>query len=210
MLQPLLAIALLHWAILLIPGFNFVLIGQLAAGGSRRAAVAAVAGMTLGTLAWATLAVAGVGLVFTAHPALRHAAQLAGGLCLLQLALKLWRSGGAASAAEAPTPDRAAAFRTGFMTSALNPKIALFYGSVFATALPANPPSLLVVLAVLLVFSNSVVWHGSLALLLSRPRVQSAYLRHQRVLNRASAALVGLYGARLIASAIAEYRARAT
>ncbi len=105
MLQPLLAIALLHWAILLIPGFNFVLIGQLAAGGSRRAAVAAVAGMTLGTLAWATLAVAGVGLVFTAHPALRHAAQLAGGLYLLQLALKLWRSGGAASAAEAPPPS---------------------------------------------------------------------------------------------------------
>lgn len=29
MLASLLAIALLHWAVLLLPGFNFVLLGQL-------------------------------------------------------------------------------------------------------------------------------------------------------------------------------------
>ena len=38
MLSALLTIALLHWAVLLIPGFNFVLIGRLAAGGDRKAA----------------------------------------------------------------------------------------------------------------------------------------------------------------------------
>ncbi|MDH5206104.1 MAG: LysE family transporter, partial [Hylemonella sp.] len=79
MLESLITIALLHWAVLMVPGFNFVLIGRLAAGGSRPEALAAVVGMTTGTLMWATLAVAGVGAVFSAQPALRQVAQLVGG-----------------------------------------------------------------------------------------------------------------------------------
>jgi threonine efflux protein len=208
MLTPLFAIAVLHWAVLVIPGFNFILIGQLAAGGNRVTAMAAVAGMTTATLAWAALAVAGVGIVFTAHPAIRHVAQIAGGLYLLHIACKLWRSGRQSTAKAAPVLGATAAFRAGFMTSALNPKIALFYGSVFATTLPPNPAMLLVALSVLLVFCNSLVWHSSLALLLSRPAIQSAYLRHYQALNRVSGVLVGAYGTRLIASAISEYRSR--
>lgn len=68
--------------------------------------------------------------------------QIAGGLYLLQLAWKLWCSGGGnvqPPAAGAATLGPAAALRVGLMTSALNRKIALFYGSVFATALPASP-----------------------------------------------------------------------
>ena len=208
MLPSLLAIAVLHWAVLIIPGFNFVLIGQLAAGGSRRQAMSAVAGMTMATLAWASLAVAGVGVVFTAHPSVRLIAQSAGGLYLLHLAYKLWRAGGEVTASAPPVLGSVAAFRAGFTTSALNPKIALFYGSVFATSLPADPSLILVVLAVLLVFANSVIWHSSLALLLSHPNVQRAYLRHNRALNRLSGVLVGVYGARLIAATVNEVRSR--
>ncbi len=207
MLASLVAIAVLHWAVLIIPGFNFVLIGQLAAGGSRAAAMSAVAGMTMATLVWASLAVAGVGIVFTAHPALRYVAQIAGGLYLLYLAFKLWRSGSVAANA-APVLGSTAAFRAGFMTSVLNPKIALFYGSVFATSLPQDPSLLMVSLAVLLVFANSVLWHSSLAVLLSRPKVQAAYLRHHQTLNRISGALVAVYGGKLIVSTIFELRSR--
>ena len=208
MLSALITIALLHWAVLVLPGFNFVLIGQLAAGGKRATAMAAVAGMTAATLMWATLAVAGVGIVFTAHPGIRQGAQLAGGLYLAYLAVKLWRAGQGASASTAPVMGATAAFRVGFVTSALNPKIALFYGSVFATALPENPSTTMILLAVALVFSNSIIWHSSLALVLSRPAVQRAYMQHLRTLNRVSALLVGALGAKLIVSTLQEIRQR--
>lgn len=206
MLLALTSIALLHWAVLLVPGFNFVLIGQLAAGGSRRAALAAVVGMTSGTLMWATLAVAGVGVVFTAHPALRQVAQVAGGLYLLVLAWRLWRAGAVAEGPDRSGLGPAAALRAGFVTSMLNPKIALFYGSVFATALPAAPPASLVLAAVALVYANSWLWHGTLALALSQPAVQRAYLAHHRRLTRVSALLVGAFGAQLIARTVQEGR----
>ncbi|MBA3595489.1 MAG: LysE family translocator, partial [Polaromonas sp.] len=131
MLASLTTIAVLHWAVLMLPGFNFLLIGQLAAAGQRGTAMSAVAGMTAATLMWALLAVAGVGIVFTAYPAVRQAAQIAGGLYLIYLAIKLWQAGQAPDPALAQVMRPGAAFRVGFVTGALNPKIALFYGSVF-------------------------------------------------------------------------------
>lgn len=208
MLTSLATIALLHWAVLLVPGFNFLLIGQLAAGRSRRAALAAVVGMTSATLLWATLAVAGVGAVFTAHPALRQLAQLAGGLYLLYLAFGLLRSGAAPVPAGGEVPNAVAAFRAGFFTSALNPKIALFYGSVFATALPPQPALWQVAAAIGLVYANSWIWHGFLAFALSHAVVQRTYLARYRAFTRLSALLVGAFGLRLIIAAVQEARSR--
>jgi threonine efflux protein len=207
--SSLLTIAVLHWAVLLIPGFNFVLIGQLAAGGTRRAAVAAVVGMTTATLMWASFAVAGVGAVFSTHPTLRQTVQIAGGIYLLYLAFQLYRAGGAAQSSVSQDISPRAAFRAGFVTSALNPKIALFYGSVFATALPAQPSLWHVLAAVTLVYVNSWLWHGALAFALSQPKVQSAYLRNFSLLTKCSALLVGGFGARLLIAAIRELRAHA-
>jgi threonine efflux protein len=204
MLQSLITIALLHWAILLVPGFNFVLIGQLAASNSRRAALAAVVGMTTATLIWATLAVAGIGAVFTAHPFLRYAAQVVGGLYLLYLAWGLYRAGGINASDAEEKHDTHSAFRAGFMTSALNPKIALFYGSVFATALPSEPSVWHVLAAVALVYANSWLWHGALAFALSQKSLQRAYLANYGILTKISALLVGAFGLRLLVAAYQE------
>lgn len=204
MLESLVTIALLHWAVLLVPGFNFVLIGQLAAAGSRRDALAAVTGMTTATFIWAVLAVAGVGAVFNAHPTLRLAAQVGGGLYLLYLAVGLFRAGGSAAPADHAVRGGPAAFRAGFVTSALNPKIALFYGSVFATALPAQPSAWLVAAAVAVVYANSWLWHGALAFALSQSSIQRAYLANYRALTKASAVVVGAFGARLLVAAYHE------
>ncbi len=208
MAASLLAIALLHWAVLLVPGFNFVLLCQLAAGRSRVTALAAAMGMSTGTLMWASLAVFGVGAVFATQPVLRQVVQGLGGAYLVYLALRMWRSGAQVKATSAPSLSPAAAYRLGFMTSALNPKIALFYGSVFATALPADPSSAHVAGAVVVVLANSLIWHVSLVVFFSHERIQRAYLRRFAALTRMSAAVVGAYGARLLWATAQELRSR--
>lgn len=208
MLPSLIAIALLHWAVLLVPGFNVVLLAQLAGGQRRATALAAVAGMTTATFAWATLAVMGIGVVFSTQPMLRQAVQVAGGLYLLYLAFNLWRSGASVAAEPQGTLSNSAAFRVGFMTSALNPKIALFYGSVFATSLPPSPSWAHVASAVALVYFNSVVWHTSLAVAFSQKTVQRAYLRNFARLTKVSGAVVGAFGLRLIVGTLQELRTR--
>jgi len=208
MLASLLAIALLHWAVLLVPGFNVVLLAQLSGSQSRATALAAVAGMTTATLVWATLAVLGIGVVFSTQPVLRQGAQIAGGLYLLYLAFNLWRAGASAASVSPGSLSHAAAFRIGFMTSALNPKIALFYGSVFATALPPSPSWGHVASAVAVVYLNSIIWHTSLAVAFSQKNVQQAWLRNFARLTRVSGAVVGAFGLKLIVGTLQELRAR--
>ncbi len=209
MLTIFLTIAVLHWVVLVTPGVNFVLILQLAAGSPRSVSLAAVAGITTVTFLWALLAILGMGAAFSAHPALRQAFQIAGGAYLCYVAWKLWRSPAAvATEVKAVTTSRAAAFRMGFITNVFNPKTALFFGSVFATALPPSPGPAVLTGAVLLCWFNAVVWHVFLALAFSHGRVQSAYQRGRTVFSRGAAGLVGAFGLRLLATTWQEFRAR--
>ena len=209
MLTTFLTIAVLHWVALVTPGVNFVLILQLAAGSPRSVSLSAAAGITTVTFLWALLAILGMGAAFSAHPALRQAFQIAGGAYLCYVAWKLWRAPAAvATEVTAVTTSRAAAFRMGFITNVFNPKTALFFGSVFATALPPSPGPAVLAGAVLLCWFNAVVWHVFLALAFSHGRVQSAYQRGRTVFNRGAAGLVGAFGLRLLVTTMQELRAR--
>jgi threonine efflux protein len=171
--------------------------------------LSAAAGITTVTFLWALLAILGMGAAFSAHPALRQAFQIAGGAYLCYVAWKLWRSPAAvATEVKAVTTSRRAAFRMGFITNVFNPKTALFFGSVFATALPPSPGPAVLAGAVLLCWFNAVAWHVFLALAFSHGRIQSAYQRGRTVFNRGAASLVGAFGLRLLATTLQELRAR--
>ena len=202
MFSVLITIFLLHWAVLLTPGANFVLVGQLAASGQRSTACAAAFGVTTVTLTWATLAILGIGLIFSTHPTLRKGFQIAGGIYLGYLGLKLWRSQSADAASPKLNLAKWAAFRLGFLSNLLNPKTALFFCSVFGTALPAAPGLLMVMSAVGLVYLNAVVWHLFLALAFSHPRIQAGYNRYRAPFNQVSGLMMGGFGLKLIWSAL--------
>lgn len=95
-----------------------------------------------------------------------------------------------------------AAFRLGFLTNVLNP----FFGSVFATALPVEPTGTVLAAAVAVVLVNALVWHFFSALAFSQAKVQAAYARQRKALNRVASALVGAFGIRLLLSTLAEAR----
>lgn len=207
MLTTLLAIALLHWVVLVTPGANVLLVSQLAASGQRRAACFAALGVTTVALVWSALAVFGVNAVFAAHPRLRLGLQVAGGLYLCYVAFRLWRSSAGSAFLSSRTLGAAAAFRLGFLTNIMNPKSALFFGSVFATALPAQPSVSLLFAAIAVVLANALCWHLFLALAFSRHAVQVAYAQQRKWLTRVAAALVGAFGLRLLFAAVGESRA---
>jgi len=208
MTSTLLAVALLHWVVLVTPGANVLVVTSLAAGGSRVSACFAALGVTVVAAVWSALAVLGVNAIFAAHPSVRLALQVAGGLYLVYVAARLWRSGGGTSQAAGMQLSPLAALRLGFFTNIMNPKSALFFGSVFATALPPQPSSALLAATVLLVLFNALCWHLFLAFAFSHRRVQAVYARQRAVLGRVAGVLVGAFGLRLLVAAALEARSR--
>lgn len=197
MVSTLVTVSVLHWLVLVTPGANVLVVSQLAASGQRKAALCAAGGVTSVALIWSVLAVLGVHAIFAAHHYLRMMLQLAGGGYLCYVAIRLWRSGSQQTQAHRTAMNSAAAFRLGFLTNIMNPKSALFFGSVFASALPASPSSTLLVAVVGMVFVNALVWHAVLALTFSQARVQRAYGRYRGRLNRIAAIVVAVFGLRL-------------
>jgi len=208
MLTTLLTITALHWLVLVTPGVNMLLISQLAASGQRGAAGFAALGVTSVALTWSVLAVLGVGTVFTVYPSLRQALQLAGAVYLLYVAVRLWRASAEVAASSGQYLPPLAAFRMGFLTNIMNPKSALFFGSVFATVLPEAPSGPMMVAAVCVSVTNTFFWHMFLAIAFSHSRVQAAYSRHSKLLSRLAGALVGVFGMRLLVATVEEVRVR--
>jgi threonine efflux protein len=201
-------VMILHWVVLVTPGANVLLISQLAASGHKRGAFYASLGVCTVTLVWATLAILGLSAVFAAIPKLRIAVQIAGGAYLIYVAVRLWRSGQSdddkATTALAAWP----AYRLGFLTNITNPKSALFFASVFATALPHDASAVILIVAIVLVVLNALIWHLFLALAFSHPRVQAGYAKQRTLLNRIAAAIVGAIGSRLLIASLDEVRSR--
>ncbi len=220
MLSTLVSIWLLHLAVLLSPGVNFMLLSQLAAAERTKSALFAVWGIVTGTAVWAICAVLGVHALFLAFPSLRLLLQVAGGVYLLYISSRLWRS----YSAPKPqiTPESApqitsaneqtkavsplAAFRLGFLTNITNPKPALFFGSVFVASFPTHPTLLLQISAVCMVVLNSLAWHLLLTYVFSRPSVRNAYTRTRNAVNRVASAIVGALGVSLLVSTVREAR----
>jgi len=206
MLTTLIGIWFLHVAALLSPGANVLLVSQLAASDRARSAAFAALGVTVGACIWASCAVLGVNAFFQAFPGLRLALQIAGGLYLLYVASRLWRSNSTFLNGRATSVSSLAAFRLGFLTNITNPKSALFFGSVFAASFPPEPSSLLQASAVTMVVANALCWHILLAYLFSRERVRVAYSRTRNAANRIASVVVGALGLGLLVASLREAR----
>lgn len=202
MISALLTIALLHWIALVTPGPNILVVTNLAAGGSRRAAVCAAMGVTVVAGIWSVLAVLGVSAVFTAHHYLRMAVQAVGGCYLIYMGLQFWRTGPSNADVTPIRPSPLVAFRMGFLANITNPKAVLFFSSVFVTGLPAAPSALLLASAVILVIANALVWYLTIAVAFSHPRVQASYAHSRKAIGRACGIVVGAFGVRLLISSL--------
>ncbi|OBS08170.1 LysE family transporter [Acidihalobacter prosperus] len=186
------------------PGPAFFLVSRAAAGRSRRQGVATGLGVTLAASLWALAAIFGVGMLMTRFTTLYGLVQLAGGAYLIWLGLSAWsasqQTGEAAPAVPAPaSPWRA--LLTGVSLTLTNPKVVIYFTSIFVALFPGDTPLWvrLVVLAIVLV--EEFAWWVLVAYVFSHARVQAAYQRFRGVLDRVLGVAFIAFGARIVALA---------
>lgn len=108
----------------LTPGADVMFASASGIAGGPRTGVAAALGISLGSLMHTGLAALGLSALLLAVPPAYDAVRYLGAGYLVFLAVKAWRAGAAPRVAGAPSLARAV--RRGFVTNALNPKVALF------------------------------------------------------------------------------------
>jgi RhtB (resistance to homoserine/threonine) family protein len=187
------------------PGPSFVLVARTSIALSRRDGLAAALGMGLGSVVFATLVLFGLQALLTRIAWLDTGLRLVGGAYLIYLAVRLWRSARDTIAVPATDAARATSGRRSFAvalaTQLSNPKTALFYASIFATLLPAQPPAWLLAALPPLIFLVEAGWYSVVALAFSSGRPRAAYLRAKAAIDRTAGVVLGGLGLRLIVSA---------
>jgi threonine/homoserine/homoserine lactone efflux protein len=197
-MTPLAAVAAMNLAAAMSPGPAFVLITRTAAASTRSAALKAAAGTVAASLIWATAALLGLQVILTQAAGLYRAFQLLGGLYLCLIGVAMWRHAPEAmpTASGAETHGRDA-FTKGLLLGLSNPKVVVFFGTIFTTAFARSTPTGLKWAALLVVFGNESVWYGSLALCFGSSPVQRIYGRVKTSLERIFGALLMVFGVKL-------------
>jgi threonine/homoserine/homoserine lactone efflux protein len=152
---------------------------------------------------WATAALVGLQALLTRFEWLYLALRIAGGLYLVYLGVQLFRHAGQGEvAAVSPlagtaAPSTARVFRETLMVQLSNPKVAVFFGSVFLTLLPADAPSWMNAAVLAIVFANEGGWYTVVALLFSGNVVRAAYRRARVWIERLTGGVLAALGLRL-------------
>jgi threonine/homoserine/homoserine lactone efflux protein len=200
----LLGLAVVHLLAVASPGPSTVLVIQTAAVAGRRGGLLAAFAMMVGALAWAAAALYGLQALFAQFEWLYVAFRIGGALFLLYLAVMIWRH------ARDPLPeiavDRTAHMTgwQGFLRALLlqlsNPKIMVFFGSIFLSVLPQNMPGWMDSAVLAIVAFNEFTWFAVLALLFSGGPARAFYRRAKIWLDRVMGGVLALLGVRLVLS----------
>ncbi|MFM0133196.1 LysE family translocator [Paraburkholderia sediminicola] len=177
-----------------IPGPNFVAVAHKAASATRVEALAMVV-----NLFWASCAILGVGIVFTAFPWLALAVKIAGAAYLIWFGGRLIANASAGKPAQNMQPSTGGfrqAFAQGFATNIANPKSMAFFAAVFSSAAPPHVSvgTFAAMLGMVCVVASS--WYGFVALTLSHARIASAYRRCKAWIDRVCGGLIVALGVR--------------
>jgi threonine/homoserine/homoserine lactone efflux protein len=192
------------------PGSSFVLVSRIAITQSRLQGLAAAIGMGLGGTVFAALALLGLAALLNRIEGLYIVLKLVGGIYLGWLGIRIWRGAREPLASMDVAIPRGRsllrAFSFAVLTQLSNPKTAIVYGSIFASMLPASPPSWLLAVLPPLVFTVETAWYAVVALAFSAQHPRALYLRDKVWVDRLAGTVMGLLGVRLIVDAFSARR----
>jgi threonine/homoserine/homoserine lactone efflux protein len=183
------------------PGPSFLITARTAVAQSRLDGVKVALGLGAGTVVWSAAALLGLNAVFHAVPVLFMAMKVLGALFLLYIAFMIFRH--AAEPLKIETGGEAVGnpFVKGFLTQIANPKVAVFFGSIFIAMLPAQVPLWMTLALIAIVSLNEVWWYSAVALFFGAGPVRRFYLKAKVWIDRITGLFLGALGLRLLWSA---------
>ena len=208
MLMSFLTLALVQLLALMSPGPDFFFISQTAISRSSRDALMGVMGVTLGVAVWAAVALLGLNLLLEKMAWLHQLIMLGGGLYLMWMGYQLLRSArrqhlqpqGQQVQPEPALAKPGRTFLRGLLTNLSNPKVVIYFGSVFSLFVGNDVSSLQRWGIYLLILLETLGWFILVATVFALPWMRRKYQRLAKWLDGAGGVLFTAFGLHLILS----------
>ena len=183
------------------PGPSTLTIAGAAMSAGRRSGLILAMGILTGSVMWSAAAALGLSAIMVANAWMFEVFRYIAAMYLLWLAWRSARSalrphGAAIEGVRIGSP--AEAYVRGLGIHLTNPKVVLFFGSLYALGIPNDAAPSVVALVVMLVAIQSAAIFVAYALLFSHATVRQTYVRLRRWFEAAFALLFGAAGLRVL------------
>jgi threonine/homoserine/homoserine lactone efflux protein len=193
-------ISFVHLLAVMSPGPSFLITARTAVARSRGDGIKVALGLGAGTIIWSAAALLGLNFLFHQFHWLFIGMKVAGAVFLLWIAFQIFRH--ATDPVEmnegADKENGHGPLLRGFLIQLSNPKVAVFFGSIFIAMLPGEVPGWMIAALIAIVTMNEIVWYSLVSLFFGSPPVRRFYLIAKRWIDRATGAFLGLLGLRLL------------
>ncbi|MDB6168898.1 MAG: rhtC [Verrucomicrobia bacterium] len=182
-------VALAHLLAVASPGPDFAIVLRQSLAHGRRAGIWTSAGVGTAILLHVTYSLLGLGWLIRSSEGAFSVLKYAGAAYIAWLGLQSLRSkprvaGDAAAGSPAEGPTRGSAFATGFLTNALNPKVALFFISLFVMLVDPRTPKLVQAGYGVWMSLATIGWFCLVSVTFTQEDVRRKFLRHGHWIDR--------------------------
>jgi RhtB (resistance to homoserine/threonine) family protein len=193
-------ISFVHLLAVMSPGPSFLITARTAVARSRADGIKVALGLGAGTIVWSAAALFGLNFLFHQFHWLFIGAKVAGALFLLWIAFQIFRHAAdpVEMNEEANKENGHSPLLRGFLIQISNPKVVVFFGSIFVAMLPGEVPGWMIAALIAIVTMNEIVWYSLVSLFFGSTPVRRFYLIAKRWIDRATGAFLGLLGLRLL------------
>lgn len=207
LLPELIAVAVLQFLIIIAPGADFVVVCRNSLVYSRRTGIYSALGLTLGILVHASYSLIGIGLIISRSIILFSLIKYFGAAYLIYLGYKSLiakpeRQIQHQSSCSQPRKDisKIAAVRMGFVNNILNPKVTLFFLSLFTQVINPQTPISIQIWYGLQMGMMTFAWYASVAIVMSHPIFKDKLFSVTHYLEKAMGAVLITLGIRVALS----------
>jgi len=209
LLSELIAVAILQCLVIIAPGPDFVVICRNSLVYSRRTGIYSAVGLTLGILVHASYSLIGIGFIISRSIVLFALIKYLGAVYLIYLGYKsliakperkLQQQSRRSPASK--DMSKLAAVRMGFINNILNPKVTLFFLSLFTQVINPHTPLLVQIWYGLQMGMMTFAWYASVAIVMSHPILKEKLLLVTHYLEKAMGAVLIALGIRVALSRV--------
>jgi len=197
-----LALALVHFFIVVSPGPDFAVTLRQSIYHGRKAGLMTALGIGAGISVHVVYTLIGVTALMQATPWLMDTAKYIGAAYLIWLGIQFLRSKGVTTTItpDNPGPAQTAgkAFWMGFLTNATNPKAMLFFLAIFTTLVSQSTPVSVKLFYGVWMCGVNAAWFMAVSVLFSHQRIRERFLAHSRLFDNVIGAVLLLFAGRLL------------
>ncbi len=190
------------------PGPDFAIVLKQSIAHGRRTAIWTSFGVGAAILLHVTYSLLGLGLLLSGSELWFTLVKFSGATYLAWIGVQALRArprpseGMLATGVSAAPPSARAAFGTGFLTNALNPKATLFFISLFAVIVSPRTPKLIQAAYGAWMAIATAAWFCLVALLFTQIPVRRTFLRHGHWIDRALGVVFLMFAVSLVLASV--------